>query len=264
MKRTLTLLLALVMLLSLGACGDDESKTHTHKWEAATCTTAKTCKTCGETKGEPLGHKWIGTDPRKCEICGNVENQHNESVGGAEGSYFEELAENQYYFATIKIVEYGTIKVQLDHTKAPITVANFVKLAREKFYDGLTFHRIIPGFMMQGGRTSVPEKTPDPIVGEFPANGYDYNTITHNRGVISMARSLDNYNSASSQFFIMHLASPHLDGDYAAFGYVVEGISVVDMICYSVTPTDNNGSVALTDQPVIESITITIGTAAQE
>lgn len=178
-----------------------------------------------------------------------------------EAPKFEELGENQYYFATIEIFEYGTIKVQLDHKEAPITVANFVKLAKDKFYDGLNFHRIIQGFMMQGGRTSIPEKIPDTIVGEFKANGYE-NNIAHKRGVISMARSGNDNNSASSQFFIMQKTNSSLDGHYAAFGYVVEGIEVVDAICDSAEPKDDNGSIDLWEQPVIDSITITIETVS--
>lgn len=178
-----------------------------------------------------------------------------------EAPKFDELGENQYYFATIEVYDYGTIKVQLDHKEAPITVANFVKLAKNKFYDGLTFHRIIKGFMMQGGRTSIPEKIPDSIVGEFSANGYE-NNILHQRGVISMARTADNYNSASSQFFIMHSSNSEMDRYYAAFGYVVEGMDVVDKICNTAEPTDDNGSIALIEQPVIDSITITVETVS--
>ena len=129
-----------------------------------------------------------------------------------------------------------TIRVELDAGAAPITVANFEKLVREGFYDGLTFHRIIPGFMIQGG---CPEGTGmgGPgygIKGEFASNGVN-NPIRHTRGVISMARS-SMPNSAGSQFFIMHADAPHLDGDYAAFGHVVSGMDVVDEI--AATPTD--------------------------
>lgn len=122
------------------------------------------------------------------------------------------------------------IRIELDASAAPLTVENFEKLVKEGFYDGLTFHRIIPGFMIQGG-------DPDGngmgspgygIKGEFASNGWN-NPIKHTRGVISMARSMMP-NSAGSQFFIMHKDAPHLDGDYAAFGKVVEGIEVVDEI----------------------------------
>ena len=124
----------------------------------------------------------------------------------------------------------GTIRIELDKTAAPITVENFEKLAAKGFYDGLTFHRVIPGFMIQGG---CPQGTgmggPGyTIQGEFASNGVA-NPIRHTRGVISMARAQDP-NSAGSQFFIMHADAPHLDGDYAAFGPVVEGMEVVDEI----------------------------------
>ena len=128
------------------------------------------------------------------------------------------------------------IKLELDETAAPKTVANFNKLVSEGFYDGLSFHRIIPGFMIQGGDPvgNGTGGSKENIVGEFASNGVN-NPIKHTRGVISMARSMDS-NSASSQFFIMHADAPHLDGNYAAFGHVVEGLEVVDEIAN--TPTD--------------------------
>ena len=130
----------------------------------------------------------------------------------------------------------GIIKIELDEENAPITAANFKKLVKKGFYDGLTFHRIIKGFMIQGGD---PEGTgmggsDENIKGEFEANGI-HNPIRHVRGTISMARAQD-YNSASSQFFIMHDDAPYLDGQYAAFGHVVEGMDVVDHIAN--TPTN--------------------------
>ena len=128
------------------------------------------------------------------------------------------------------------IKLELDETAAPKTVANFNKLVSEGFYDGLSFHRIIPGFMIQGGDPvgNGTGGSKENIVGEFASNGVK-NPIKHTRGVISMARAMDP-NSASSQFFIMHADAPHLDGNYAAFGHVVEGLEVVDEIAN--TPTD--------------------------
>ena len=130
----------------------------------------------------------------------------------------------------------GKIELELYPEAAPKTVANFLKLVQEGFYDGLIFHRVIPGFMIQGGD---PQGTgmggsKEKIVGEFKANGFD-NPIKHTRGVISMARAA-NPNSASSQFFIMHANSSHLDGQYAAFGKVVSGMEVVDEIAS--IPTD--------------------------
>lgn len=156
-------------------------------------------------------------------------------------------------YADIVIADYGTITVKLDATVAPVTVENFVNLAKSGFYDGLTFHRIIDGFMMQGGAPADGSKT-ETIVGEFASNGHD-NPLKHTRGVISMARTPDP-DSASSQFFIVHEDSPHLDGDYAAFGIVTEGIEIVDAICENAQPTDGNGSIAPQDQPVITTITI--------
>lgn len=166
------------------------------------------------------------------------------------------LDANKTYFAEIVIEKYGTITVQLDQKSAPITAANFVKLAESGFYTGTTFHRIIEGFMMQGGAPKSTVSSPAPIVGEFTSNGYD-NPLKHERGVISMARTNDK-NSASSQFFIMHATKTHLDGEYAAFGWVTEGMEVVDAICEAAQPTDNNGSIAKDAQPVIKSITITV------
>ena len=128
------------------------------------------------------------------------------------------------------------IKLTLDHEAAPITAANFEKLVKEGFYDGLIFHRVIPGFMIQGGDPTGTGMggSGTQIKGEFRMNGYA-NPLKHTRGVISMARS-QMPNSASSQFFIMHEDAPHLDGSYAAFGKVVEGIEVVDEIAS--VPTD--------------------------
>ncbi len=159
--------------------------------------------------------------------------------------------------AVIEIENYGSITVELDGSTAPITVANFVELAEAGFYDGLTFHRIIDGFMMQGGcplgnGTGGADKN---IKGEFKQNGVD-NPLSHTRGAISMARSMAP-DSASSQFFIVHEDSTYLDGSYAAFGYVSEGMDVVDAVCADAKPTDNNGSIAKENQPIIKSITIT-------
>ena len=130
----------------------------------------------------------------------------------------------------IEMADGGMIKLELNETAAPVTVANFTKLVKAGFYDGLTFHRIIPGFMIQGGDPAGNGTggSKENIKGEFQSNGVK-NPIKHTRGVISMARAQDP-NSASSQFFIMHADAPHLDGMYAAFGHVVEGMDVVDKI----------------------------------
>ena len=156
----------------------------------------------------------------------------------------------------IVIRDYGTIAVELDADAAPITVANFLKLAKSGLYDGLTFHRIINGFMMQGGD---PEGTgmggsSEKIKGEFSANGVK-NDLSHTRGAISMARS-QAMDSASSQFFIVHQDSTFLDGQYACFGYVTDGMDVVDAICETVPVVDNNGTVQDGHQPVMETIRV--------
>ena len=132
--------------------------------------------------------------------------------------------------AIIETNKFGTIKVELNKEVAPLTVDNFVKLVNKGFYNGLTFHRVIKGFMIQGGcpkgnGTGGPGYS---IKGEFAANGVN-NPLKHTRGVISMARAMDP-NSAGSQFFIMHQDAPYLDGQYAAFGKVIEGIEVVDAV----------------------------------
>ena len=160
------------------------------------------------------------------------------------------------HHAEIDIQDYGTITVELDGDAAPITVQNFMDLANDGFYDGLTFHRIISGFMMQGGDpngngTGGSENT---IKGEFSANGVE-NSLSHTRGAISMARS-QAYDSASSQFFICHADSTFLDGQYACFGYVTKGMDVVDEICDNTPVEDDNGTVKTENQPVIESIKI--------
>ena len=168
------------------------------------------------------------------------------------------------YFADITIENHGTITVELDADSAPSTVENFVSLAESGFYDGLTFHRIMEGFMMQGGDpngdgTGGSEKT---IKGEFTENGVK-NSLSHTRGAISMARSND-YNSASSQFFIVHEDSTFLDGQYAVYGYVTEGMEIVDAICTAAEPTDDNGTILPEAQPVITSVRIRTETVGGE
>lgn len=159
--------------------------------------------------------------------------------------------------AVIEIENYDTLKAELYGHVAPITVENFVKLSNDGFYDGLTFHRIIAGFMMQGGcplGTGTGGADKD-IKGEFSQNGIP-NAIKHEKGVLSMARSALP-NSASSQFFIMHQAAPYLDGSYAAFGRVTEGLDVVDAVCENAVGGDGNGVLPKANQPVIRSIRCT-------
>ena len=222
--------------------------------------------------------------------CGKEKTTENEENGGTqtgesqntETEILDGFDVNASYTAVIKVKDLGDITVELDAKTAPITVANFVTLAKSGFYDGLTFHRIIDGFMVQGGDpngngTGGSSKN---IKGEFSANGVE-NNLKHDRGVISMARSGSAYeqylamgyklsdlpaeaksdieramNSASSQFFIMHKDSPHLDGNYAAFGKVTSGMEIVDKMAETTPVTDSNGTVAKENQPVIESVTI--------
>ena len=168
-----------------------------------------------------------------------------------------DLQPDATYYADIVIRDYGTVTVKLDQKAAPLTVANFVKLAREGYYNGLTFHRIIANFMMQGGDLDgdgLSNFDKESIYGEFAANGWN-NPLRHTRGVISMARS-NAPDSASTQFFIVHQDSPHLDGMYAAFGIVTEGMDVVDAVCAAARPIDGNGKIAAEDQPVMTSVTI--------
>ena len=161
------------------------------------------------------------------------------------------------YYAELSIKDHGIIKLELDGDTAPITVDNFMTLSKEGFYDGLTFHRIINGFMMQGGCPYGDGQggSGKVIKGEFSANDVE-NDISHLRGVISMARKPNGNDTASSQFFICHQDSTFLDGNYAAFGRVVEGMEIVDAICESAQPYDENGSIAAKNQPVIEYIKI--------
>ena len=179
--------------------------------------------------------------------CSKRQSEFDSDTGSGYGTHH----------AVITVKDYGDIKLVLDGDTAPITVKNFVELAKSGFYDGLTFHRIIKGFMIQGGDpkgngTGGSDKT---IRGEFSKNGVE-NNISHKRGVISMARSQDN-NSASSQFFIMHEDGDYLDGSYAAFGHVTEGMDVVDKIAENPPVTDSNGTVFKEHQPIIEKIVIT-------
>ena len=157
---------------------------------------------------------------------------------------------------TITMENGDVMKAELYPEIAPNTVNNFISLVKRGFYDGLIFHRVICGFMIQGGDplgngTGGSDKT---IKGEFSENGVE-NSISHVRGTISMARSQD-YDSASSQFFIMHKDNPGLDGQYAAFGTVTKGMEVVDKICEDTQVEDENGTVAAENQPVIKSIKV--------
>lgn len=154
----------------------------------------------------------------------------------------------------LSIQDHGTLKIELDADSAPITVTNFIKLAQDDFYDGLTFHRIIDGFMMQGGDPlgNGTGGSSETIKGEFSDNGVD-NGLSHTRGTISMARS-SAPDSASSQFFIVQTDSTFLDGSYAAFGHVTDGMEIVDEICQAAGTQDR--TIPAEEQPVIQDIVV--------
>ena len=166
--------------------------------------------------------------------CGNGKKAETAAPAGGDA-----VPSGGLHHAEITVKDYGTITVELNGDAAPITVDNFMKLAKSGFYNGLTFHRVVEDFVMQGGDpngdgSGGPGYT---IAGEFADNGFSKNDIPMEEGVIAMARfssngenSVEAYNSAGSQFFIMHQDAPHLDGDYAAFGKVIEGMDVVDAI----------------------------------
>ena len=218
-KRWMSILLVAIMAVSLAACGKG-----------------------GEEESQ------TGSSENATEETGSDASEE-ESAEGASGKHHVEI--------TVK--DYGTISVELDGDAAPITVENFLKLAGDGFYDGLTFHRIISGFMIQGGDPEGNGRggSDEQIKGEFSLNGIE-NKLSHTRGAISMARAAD-YDSASSQFFIVHEDSLSLDGQYACFGYVTEGIEVVDAICEAIPDTafvDSNSTVASESQPIIESIKV--------
>lgn len=211
MRKILTLLTILCLLISVSACGENKNA--------------------------------------------NTSNDSSNSTQKTIDAEYEEGDDT----ATIVVKDYGKIVVKLNHDQAPITVENFVKLAKSGFYDGLTFHRILPGFMIQGGDEDGDGKSSvnsnNTIKGEFSKNGVD-NNISHTRGTLSMARG-SSPDSAFSQFFIVHQDSTYLDGDYAAFGKVTKGMKAVDKICSKVKASDPaSGLVEAKDQPVIETIKI--------
>lgn len=185
-----------------------------------------------------------------------AETQASQEASATAEETSRSASAHESVYADIEVKDYGMITVELDPSAAPATVENFIELANSGFYDGLTFHRIMEGFMMQGGAPTGTgmgglEKA---IVGEFESNGYE-NPISHVRGTISMARSNDP-DSATSQFFIVQDDSTFLDGSYAGFGTVTAGMDVVDAICEAAQPIDDNGTIKADEQPVITSITI--------
>jgi len=264
MKKRKILAMLMVAALSAGmlaGCGSDNTKEESKSTEAAdTKESTEENKDTEETKEESTDESADQSEGTEEEVSGFTDGSGDgEDTDTADDtSTVLDTSEplTGLHHAEIEVKDYGTIKVELDADTAPISVTNFVKLAQEHFYDGLTFHRIIDGFMIQGGD---PEGTgrggsDETIKGEFSENGVK-NDISHERGVISMARSSDP-DSASSQFFIVQSDSTYLDGQYAAFGHVTEGMDIVDQICKDAKPTDNNGTISADEQPVMTSVTI--------
>ena len=239
MRRYIKLLAAAALAVSvLAGCQQQATQESTQAAEETVQTEAET-----ETSAA-----------REEETSASQEEETSDAQAGAEELDLAAAAGKHHVRITVK--DYGTIDVELDGDTAPISVANFLDLAEEGFYDGLTFHRIISGFMIQGGDplgTGMGGSDRE-IKGEFAMNGVE-NPLSHTRGAISMARS-QRPDSASSQFFIVHEDSQYLDGQYACFGYVTEGMEVVDAICEAVPVEDGNGTVAPENQPVIESVAV--------
>lgn len=249
---------------------------------AAAMMTVSLLSGCGQKSDSPSGQTTDGqttasqteTQDTAAQTGSEAETDSGAQTGSEAGTGGEAAAQDQeaadsawitpsdleaaagMHHVKIQVKDYGTIAVELDGDHAPITVANFLKLSKNGFYNGLTFHRIMSGFMIQGGDplgTGMGGSDHE-IKGEFSANGVN-NPLSHTRGAISMARSQAN-DSASSQFFIVQEDSTFLDGQYACFGYVTDGMDVVDAICKDVKPVDDNGTVPKQDQPVIESIEV--------
>ena len=229
-KKMFSLLLAMAMLLCCAACGQSGSSAR-----------SETGQTAQETPAEPAGGEM-------------EENEMPILTDLGPGS--EEESTAALHHVQIKIRDYGTVTLELDAEAAPLTVQNFLSLARDGFYDGLTFHRIMDGFMIQGGDPTGTGMggSSQTVKGEFALNGWN-NPISHKAGVISMARA-QNPDSASSQFFICVADADFLDGSYAAFGTVTEGLEIVQQIAKDARPIDDNGTIPAKDQPVIESITV--------
>lgn len=214
---------------------------------------------CGSKKSNTSSNANSGTsssESAKQEETAVPESTESTDAGSDISSSDDTKQLSGKHHVVIKVKKYGNIKVELDADTAPISVTNFVNLAKKGFYDGLTFHRIIDGFMIQGGDPSGDGTggSDETIKGEFSDNGVE-NNISHVRGTISMARSSEN-DSASSQFFIVQSDSTYLDGQYAGFGTVTSGMDIVDKICKDTPVTDSNGTVEKENQPVIERITV--------
>ena len=230
------LMIAVLSIFAMTGCG---SKNDTGQDTETTTTVTETAAPAADENTTSQ----VETTTKPASESSNDQNDNIEYLSGK-------------HHVEIEVKNYGTISIELDADIAPISVTNFLNLAKEGFYDGLTFHRIIDGFMIQGGDPlgNGTGGSDENIKGEFSNNGVE-NSISHVRGAISMARSME-MDSASSQFFIVHEDSTFLDGDYATFGMVTEGMEVVDAICEAVQVEDNNGTVLAENQPVITSIKV--------
>lgn len=206
---------------------------------------------CGSVNSEVKGIGTSKTQEKVSTLTSTVSTNDSASPSGQTN-----IDRSGRKYIAIDVKDYGVITVALYPKVAPITVENILNLVSSGFYDGLTFHRIMEGFMIQGGdpQGNGSGGSGKEIKGEFSSNGVK-NDLSHLRGVISMARS-NVPDSASSQFFIVHQDSTFLDGNYAAFGEVTGGMDVVDAIAKNAKPTDNNGTIAKAEQPVINSIKV--------
>ena len=272
MKRKLLAALCVTAMSAslLAGCGSSDKTEDTTKTEETTKeetadqentetgeTSSENEKAVSEDEAEKAGFS-DGSDDENSDSVNTEDTKTENSEDSSSGVLLDTSEElTGTHHAEIVVKDYGTIDVELDADTAPITVTNFVKLAQEGFYDGLTFHRIMDGFMIQGGdpNGNGTGGSDENIKGEFSNNGVE-NDISHTRGTISMARATDP-DSGSSQFFIVQSDSTFLDGDYAGFGHVTKGMDIVDKICEDAKPTDNNGTIPADEQPVIETIKIT-------
>lgn len=258
-RRIICLLTAALLAVATVGCGSGQDTAKESREEAADMQDEDQVETAVTQEKENQKENVSAQERESQEATDTApedeESANKEDGGDAQkGSAEEEALLSGKHYVNINIKDKGTIKAELDADAAPITVTNFVKLVKEGFYDGLTFHRIIEGFMMQGGDPTGTGmgNAGQTITGEFAGNGVE-NPISHTRGTISMARS-GQPDSASCQFFIMHQDGTYLDGDYAAFGHVTEGMEIVDDICENTTGQDSNGMVPEENRPVIESI----------
>lgn len=278
MKRISLLFFALILTFSLAACGSQKNATNTDQNTQVTNGIQSDSDDQSSVEGEgsvETNENASPPDESNDDLSATegktpadendkeqdaVQGEDNRTSSDAETNGTqnanEEATPANLHHVEIEVANYGTISVELDSDVAPATVANFLSLAESGFYDGLTFHRIMDGFMIQGGdpNGNGTGGSSTTITGEFSDNGFE-NNLSHTRGVISMARSSD-YNSASSQFFIVHEDSTFLDGQYAAFGVVTKGMEIVDQICADAKPTDSNGTISADQQPVITSIKV--------